>query len=710
MKKLLTLLFMMLTFVTTSWADKGVVLVLSGGGVKGIAHIGVLQELEKAGIRPVGIVGTSIGSIMGGLYACGYSADDLAAITRSMNMTALITDEVDQTLSRPSSGQTTPVGGFRPELYLDEHFRVAGPLGLFSANRFLTFLSQLTARHPEEDFLHLPIPFAAVATDMETGEKVVLTKGNLAGAMRASMSLPGVFDPWEMDGRLLVDGGVVSNLPVKTAQELFPGMPVIAVDVSSDLFERDDIRSLTDVFNQTITLMTRQNVAIEAPLADLHLPLHVPEYSLLTNPPVDELIELGRQRALEVIDTIKALAIDLPPAQEQVITKGKVHSVRVRGLSPELDEDFSRQLHRTWVGKDFNVVTLGKAVDRLRARDDVKTVTMRVSPVAGTEDLDVTFDVVKYPRHRLGINFFGSTLSGRGWINLSDHSTDLFTKGDVLRTRLWLSDDWALQGVYQGGDLSESPWISTAVASYFTLQPRRISPWVGEKVQWTRYGITAEKSFALTPWANLSLGASADYVTPRGGHWQGSENSSSFYWGPLMRLSVAWQNSFQDPTFGLGFEASVQMPVSTAKPIGQVVVHSGAKLFKDYRVEATGGYTHGDIASSPYLGAYLGLKGELYSYLERPIAADRFAWGRLSFGRILTTTAIGDVDAQIFVAKGIAWDDGGAVLRSPWEAGLLLTAPKKLMNAQAFAVYNQEREWKVGITIGQNDLSPFLPR
>ena len=126
-----------------------------------------------------------------------------------------------------------------------------------------------TSRSPVFDFSDLPIPFAAVATDLVTGEAVVLRRGSLASAMRASMAIPGLFTPWTIDGRLLVDGGLVSNSPVLIAKEIFGDIPIIVVDVTGRGKAREDIRTVVDVVDQMISIMTQRNVMEELKYADL---------------------------------------------------------------------------------------------------------------------------------------------------------------------------------------------------------------------------------------------------------------------------------------------------------------------------------------------------------------------------------------------------------------------------------------------------------
>ncbi|MFP4483047.1 MAG: patatin-like phospholipase family protein, partial [Thermovirgaceae bacterium] len=256
----LAILFVFAGFPAEARDTKGgVVLVLSGGGTRGFAHVGVFQVLEEKGIPVAGIVGTSMGSVVGGLAACGYDGAELQEIIEDLDLRELLRDGGKAKKTSPGeSGLDWEKSLLRLEL--DRSWRITGPLGGLDGESLLNRLSRLTARAPVYDFRDLPIPFAAVATDLETGEAAVLTSGDLASAMRASMSIPGLFEPWEIGGRLYVDGGLVANAPVREAKKLFPGYPVIAVDVTGKGKGRDEIRTVVDVIDQMITIMTEQNV------------------------------------------------------------------------------------------------------------------------------------------------------------------------------------------------------------------------------------------------------------------------------------------------------------------------------------------------------------------------------------------------------------------------------------------------------------------
>ena len=232
-------------------------LVLSGGGSRGLAHVGVLQALEEQHIPIDAIVGTSMGAVVGGLYASGKTAAEIDTFMRGIDWSVAFRD-------RPARDTLN----FRRKQD-DREFLVRFPLGIQSGNfrvpRGLIQGQRLTQTlrletlpvASIEDFDELPTPFRAIAADLETGERVVLEGGDLTSAMRASMSAPGVFAPVEIEGRLLVDGGLVENLPVDVAKAMGVDI-VIAVDVGFQPVGRKELTSALAVSNQAITIMMRR--------------------------------------------------------------------------------------------------------------------------------------------------------------------------------------------------------------------------------------------------------------------------------------------------------------------------------------------------------------------------------------------------------------------------------------------------------------------
>lgn len=236
-----------------------VALVLSGGGARGLAHVGVLQVIEAARVPVDMIVGTSMGAIVGGLYAAGMEPAELAEEVGSLDWGSLFQrSEPRQNLSQRLKEEDVEMAPLIELGFRDGAFRL--PTGAVSTRSLEVLLRRYTlATRHMATFDGLPTPFRAVATDMETGEAVVLEHGDLAGALRASMSVPGVFAPLEINGRLLGDGGLVNNLPVDVARRMGADV-IIAVNIGTPLAGRDTLGTLLGMTTQMVNILTEQNV------------------------------------------------------------------------------------------------------------------------------------------------------------------------------------------------------------------------------------------------------------------------------------------------------------------------------------------------------------------------------------------------------------------------------------------------------------------
>lgn len=217
-------------------------LVLSGGGARGYAHIGVLKMLERMRIPVDVIAATSMGAVVGGLYASGMRADALEQKLSQVDLSDIAFDRND----RAKLPQSLREDDFQYPIGLSAGYgngNLKLPAGLVQGNRLLALLKNWTAQWPDNiDFSRLPIPFKAMATDLATGDGVILDHGSLPLAMRASMAVPGLFAPFEVGGRTLVDGGLVSNLPVQLARDMGADI-IIAVNIGSDLERPEDLAS-----------------------------------------------------------------------------------------------------------------------------------------------------------------------------------------------------------------------------------------------------------------------------------------------------------------------------------------------------------------------------------------------------------------------------------------------------------------------------------
>jgi len=246
-----------------------VALVLEGGGALGLAHIGVIQVIEELGIPVDIVVGTSMGSIVGGLYAAGYDAGGLQQIVEGIDWQELFSEHnstLDDSYRTKSdrSRYFASVGIDRSGLQ--------GTGGLLSGKKILTYMDCLVSGIPSPvDFDALPRRFRAVAADISTGEAVVLQRGSISDAMRASMSIVGVFAPYMIENRYLMDGGIVNNLPVDVARSMGADV-VIAVDLLGGFLSTRDVEVLNrtplEYLSQTMDIMVRSNVAKQLPGAD----------------------------------------------------------------------------------------------------------------------------------------------------------------------------------------------------------------------------------------------------------------------------------------------------------------------------------------------------------------------------------------------------------------------------------------------------------
>ncbi len=286
-----------------------VALVLSGGGALGLAHIGVLRVLEELHVPVDCVSGTSMGAIVGGIYAAGYSPAELESLVGLIDWRSLLQDTPDR--------RHLPFRRKVDDMTYLTHWElgvskrgVAMPSGLVAGHRLGALLRLLALRAAGvEDFDRLPLPFRAVATDAATGDTVVMDRGDLAGALRASMAVPGLFAPVERDGRLLVDGGVVANLPVDAARGMGAEV-VIAVDLGRPLATRERPASMLGILTQSMGFLSRREVERALAGVDVVVRPEVGDYGLLDFHAGAELVRRGAEAARGQADSLRKLSVD----------------------------------------------------------------------------------------------------------------------------------------------------------------------------------------------------------------------------------------------------------------------------------------------------------------------------------------------------------------------------------------------------------------
>jgi len=285
--------------------DLKVGLVLSGGGARGYAHIGVLQVMEEAGVRVDYIGGTSMGSIVGGLYASGFRADQLEGMLRETDIMAELQDAIgreNRTIYEKLYNEHYLLG-----LSLKD-FAIQLPTALSDGQRIHDLFSHWTAGvHEIDDFSQLPIPFLCIGTDIESGDAILLEKGKLADAMRASAALPGIISPYEIDGHVMTDGGVSNNYPAEEVKN--KGVDyLIGITVEQDPFKADQILSLDQLLLQIAFFQaTRRNVD-QYELTDIDIDPDLGDYTQLSFEAIDDLIRAGREAAEAVRPTLDSIA------------------------------------------------------------------------------------------------------------------------------------------------------------------------------------------------------------------------------------------------------------------------------------------------------------------------------------------------------------------------------------------------------------------
>ncbi|MEO1082983.1 MAG: patatin-like phospholipase family protein, partial [Acidobacteriota bacterium] len=347
---------------------------LAGGGAKGCAHIGVLQVFEELGVPVDYVAGTSMGSVIGGLYATGYSADSLAELVTAIDWTKAMRDKPP----RSALAFRRKQDDLRYPLDLELGYRdgrVIWPRGLSSGqNLFLLLRSYTLPVNHIDDFNRLPIPFRAIAADVQTGDRVVLQSGDLARVIRASMAIPGYFTPVTIGEQTFIDGGVVDNLPVDEVRAMGADI-VIAVNLGNTLAE-NQTQTMAQILGQTSSMLTRRNVDPQLQRADLVLNPQVADFGLLNFEVAQDIIQAGAAEARARADELKAYAYLEPyrSAERQTIPE----SVTADAVVIEGETRVDRRIIESNVvlpeGGAIDIEELDAGITRLYGLGDFETI------------------------------------------------------------------------------------------------------------------------------------------------------------------------------------------------------------------------------------------------------------------------------------------------------------------------------------------------
>ena len=360
-------------------------LVLGGGGALGMSHVGVLRVLEEQRIPIDCIAGTSMGSIIAGLYASGLSPDEIEAFLQGLDWREVMSDETPRRelfFRRKREDQR----------YLFEMGMTRGRpsmgTGMAAGQKLNNLLEMITLRSAAiTNFDALPIPYRAVATDLQSGEPLVLSRGNLATAMRASMAVPGVFTAVEWEGRLVVDGGVVNNLPVDVARAMGAEV-VIAVDVGAagDQVDPESLKTLGGVLGRTYAIAQRPGQIEMFKRADIGIQPNLAGLTASQFERVAEFIPLGEQAARAQTGALARLSVDADQyarylARQRLVPPAAtpVHAVRIEGQQ-RVDEAVIRGRIRSQAGAPFDAEAVRRDLMRVYGVGEFQQVLFRLAP------------------------------------------------------------------------------------------------------------------------------------------------------------------------------------------------------------------------------------------------------------------------------------------------------------------------------------------
>ena len=429
-------------------ADLKVGLVLSGGGAKGMAHVGALKVIEESGIRLDYIGGTSMGAIVGALYAAGYSAQQLDSLFTQTELENLIQDNL------PRSAKTfyEKDDSERYALTLPfTNFKVSFPQAISSGQQIYNMLVQLLFHVRDiEDFNALPIPFFCMATDVETGDEILLNRGYLPEAIMASGTFPSLFEPAEIEGRMLIDGGVLNNYPVAELREMGAKL-VIGVDVQHGLRSREELRSAAEILLQINNYRTVGDMQEKAKLTDIYIKPDIDQYSVLDFNKRDTLLALGELAAREQESSLRKVA----DAQQTKISQPNLNviipdSLQIDRFVLEGNNSYTRGYILGKLRMDTGVripfERLHQGISNLAATGNFKTIRYKLQ--SGASGLELLLRLQENPTRafmRLGANY-NELYRSAALINLTQKH--LMFNDDVASLDIILGDNLRYNAEY----------------------------------------------------------------------------------------------------------------------------------------------------------------------------------------------------------------------------------------------------------------------
>lgn len=363
-----------------------IALVLSGGGARGAAHIGVLKVLEELRVPVDLIIGTSMGAVVGGTYASGMSIEEMEERIGLINSDNILRDEPPRENLTERRRQDDKLNFIGPEFGV-QNGELHLPKGAVSGIRLDALLRSLVRQGDDPSFDALPIPFRAVATNIESGKMHVLSSGNLVSALRASMSIPGVFTPVALDGSLLVDGGLTRNLPIDIARKMGVDI-VIAVNISTPLMSRDRLTSLLGVSTQVINILSdvnEQESLTSLTANDILISPELGDFGASDFDNMASIIKLGEEATRLKTESLQKLTLSASGyakhrASQRFIfdTPDKsIDEIRFTGLN-RVNPEVLKNLLQTKIDLPLDPIVIDSDLERIYGRGDFVQVSYRL--------------------------------------------------------------------------------------------------------------------------------------------------------------------------------------------------------------------------------------------------------------------------------------------------------------------------------------------
>ena len=509
-----------------------VAVVLAGGGAKGAAHIGVLKALEEMRVPVDFITGTSMGAYVGGLYATGMSADEIESFIDTVDWNTGYRDRVNRSERRVRDKEYED----RYQLTTDLGLRwgeMRAPRGIVQGQGMLKILRETTGNLPPfVSFDDLAIPYRSVATDIIELEPVIIGNGYLVDAMMASMSVPGALPPYEVNGRMLVDGGVTNNMPVDVARELGADV-VIAVDISTDYKEEDDFTTFLTVADQLSNYLVRSTTNRQAETLtddDVFLRPDVGDMETTEFDKMPEAFRKGYQAAMQNRDLIKRYSLSSADYQKYVDDKEDARrnlrygdEIAVEDIVINNNSHYSKKLLENRLalepGNTYSTKEIEQSVQDLYALDRFELVSYRYDEVDGNDTLVIDVDEKSWGPNYVNFRFFledDFSTDSQYSIGMSTNFTDLNVHGAELRTNLEMGTDKMIEGELYSPFLSGQKTFTTFKLAY--TKEKRNAPFTGFEdtsleatenylpVSYTEWVAEAAIGYQQTLWRELKLG------------------------------------------------------------------------------------------------------------------------------------------------------------------------------------------------------------